>query len=1321
MKDFFISYTKADKNWAEWIAWSLEEAGYQVIIQAWDFHPGGNFVLDMQEAAAGCDRTIAVLSPDFLKSAFTAPEWAAAFAKDPTGKKSSLLPVRVLDCSVEGLLGQIVYIDLVGLNENDAINTLLKGILRARGNRGKPSSPPGFPGGPTLGAPTNRVIPTLPPFPTTHNIDISEEEYDEGSLLDFLPHPLAAPLARFVASKNEIEQFSALDDTLKNFIKYLTAIALSQYWQDNPNREQLRAWLAGLSESRLLTSLKVFDQIGEHYRNAPLKPYLYPTLFERFLNDVDEDSSMGRSYKLLEGLAKIKIQGTKQPLTPRDFLLLLLEIRQIHWERNPQAVGETIRKKLFSELRGAITQLLNLFTPLFRYGLYYIERADRDGSDWTYTLVEFSGAEGNPTAIADPFREQASEAPPYKPNQLYLCTPQNQPLLNLHPLLISRFYKIYFLEYMDEEKMLVYGHCSSPERYRPPGHYHLLSTHLDKEPDEKTTDNDLVEDLHQASNELAKDESNRRIEEMPFSVLATYFSTDVKEALEIGLGESMRIGQFWLGTEFLLMGLSKQRGSPLAKKLLEIGVDGGELRGALRGMVGVKTKDWQKQHKVQELGSGSFLDLQEVDPPALVDLHHSEKLPKAVITPRLLYVLRQSIRLAENGKISTAHLLSALLQQHQSLAVNVLLGLLIEAKQDPNQWIRQLMQDSGAGLEDGNPAPDIQAAMPRPLIPIKGKTVLGQMGRDLTALAQAGQLRLAIGESAHKTMVQIGLILQQKEANNPILLGDPGVGKTAIVEGFAWRLANDREVLAKLAEKRIVDISANTLMSGTKYRGDLEERLQQLLTEVRSAKGQVVVFIDEIHTILGGKAEGGLGAIADALKPALSRGEFPCIGATTVGEYRRYIESDPALARRFTPVWLEEPSAEDTINIAREVARQHLGPGHGVQYPEETIKEAVRLAVRYLHDEFLPGKVIKLLDQAGPRVTMGASLRGLPVDPDQAIGGIVLPEIVRKIVSERTGIPLTSLSKDDKDKLVHLETILKERVKGQDEAVSEVVRVVKRSRAGLADPLRPVGVFLFAGPTGVGKTELALALAQALFDQEDAALRLDMSEYLEMHQVSRLIGSPPGYIGHGEEGQLTGRLRRRPYSVILLDEIEKAHKDVQHIFLQLFDAGRITDSRGHVADGRNAIFIMTTNLGAKEAMGLINERRSYKEKLQTAIEEHFSAEFLNRISRIVYFDPLTEDLLLAIFDKFFAQAVERFRAQNIEVEVADGLKRALCTKYTDVKRGARPLQRAIEDEIITPLADMIISGDIVPNMRVTVSGKVVEASGSLQIEIGGVE
>ncbi|MEO5886968.1 MAG: ATP-dependent Clp protease ATP-binding subunit, partial [Anaerolineales bacterium] len=512
------------------------------------------------------------------------------------------------------------------------------------------------------------------------------------------------------------------------------------------------------------------------------------------------------------------------------------------------------------------------------------------------------------------------------------------------------------------------------------------------------------------------------------------------------------------------------------------------------------------------------------------------------------------------------------------------------------------------------------------------------------------------------------------------------------------RLALDPQVLPELSNKRIVDISATSVLAGVDGRGELEERIRQLIKEVREAKGQVILFIDELHTFLRDEGVGEI--LANALKPALARGEFPLIGATTVAEYRRYIEGDAALARRFTPVWVEEPSAEDAIKIARGVVDNRLSPHHQVKYPDEVIAEAVHLSMCYIHDEFLPGKAIKILDQAGPHLMMGRSLRGPDLNGKRPLSGIVTVETIRAIISARTGIPLTQLSQNDMQRLQEFESRLQIRVRGQDEAIQSVSRVIKRARVGLSDPDRPLGIFLFAGPTGVGKTELALALANALFDDEKTLFRLDMSEFMEKHQVSRLTGSPPGYVGYEEEGQLTGRLRRHPYSVILFDEIEKAHKDVQNLFLQLFDAGRITDARGNFADGRNAIFIMTTNLGAKEALNF-PDRESYERHMHEAIENYFSPEFISRISRVVYFNPLTEDLMLAIFDKFFAQAVERFRAQNIEVEITDDFKRQICKKYSDVKRGARPLLRGIDEEIIAPLTDRIISGEVKAGMKIS--------------------
>jgi ATP-dependent Clp protease ATP-binding subunit ClpC len=1140
----------------------------------------------------------------------------------------------------------------------------------------------------------NLPVPAVQPFPEHFAAE--------------LPHPLACAVAAFNGAPGDAQRWLALDQLLVNLTKYLLAMALSQYWQDNPERETLRRWLSKLSGANLITSLAILDRVCQHYADLGQENPLQAALFGPYRQSLPATSPLGLATQAFEA----QQPGAWGPISAQGLFHRLLALREARWESDPAKFDPQQRSTLLPPLHQALAELIQHFQPLLKYPLYYIENVTTADCGWIYTLTAFSGAEGTPLAVAKPCIQADGKAPKYQRGYLYWCAPDGTPLLNLHPILIEHHLKLYFLECGVEKEDIWYRHCASPQRYHPPEYYHFLSQSWRDSAQAAQDENDPAVQLDMAREELRKADQDSRIEVLPLNILLARLSDGARAALAIGLGEALRIGQFWLGVEFVLMGLSKLENGLLAAKLAEIGLDGGDFRGALRGLAQVNTAGWRKQRDVQALGAAALPQLQVLPSESLAALYDTPNMPKAILTPRLLGILRDAVRLAGESQAAERHLLRAILAQSQAIAVNLLLGLLFQTKQDPRHWMKQLEQEPEA-----DPQPDPAPAAPQPvraprspMAPPNPKGVLGQLGRDLTALAQAGALRPAVGEGARKAMTQIGLILQQTQANNPILLGDPGVGKTAVAEGLAWRLANDPQVIAKLAGKRIIDLSPNALMAGTKYRGDLEERIGQLLAEVRAAKGEIIVFIDEIHTILGGRAEGGLGALSDALKPALARGEFPCIGATTVGEYRRYIEADQALARRFTPVWLEEPSPDEAVEIASQVARDHLGPSHKVEYPHEVIVEAVRLAVRYLHDEFLPGKVIKLLDQAGPRVTMGFSLRGVAADPTLATGGKVTLEIVRQIVAERTGIPLASLSQGDKSKLLGLEESLKQRVKGQDEAVAEVARMVKRARAGLSDPGRPLGVFLFAGPTGVGKTELALALAETLFDQEDASLRLDMSEYLEMHQISRLIGSPPGYIGHAEEGQLTGHLRRRPYSVVLLDEIEKAHKDVQHLFLQLFDAGRITDSRGHVADGRNAIFVMTTNLGAREALGFATERKPYEEQLQIAIEKHFTAEFLGRVSRVIYFKPLSEELLLAIFDKFLAQATQRFQAQGITLEVAEPFKRALCQKHSDPKRGARPLQCAIEDEIIAPLTDKLLAGEIGPGMRVIIgAGDQVEA------------
>lgn len=966
---------------------------------------------------------------------------------------------------------------------------------------------------------------------------------------------------------------------------------------------------------------------------------------------------------------------------------------------------------------------LDLLPLVSSYQLRYIVRADRADTDMIYTVQGFQGFRDDARRLPKWRRPENGATPQHTPRRLYLCDADGQPLLNLHPLLIAYHYpnsrRLFFLESNRENEEIWYGHCGSGDQFPLPSQYRSLRESLFAVLEDASEQIDPVASLHQAEAEIEEAESGiPDSDEVMLSVYMARLSPNGRAALSIALGEALRIGHFWLGVEFLLMGLSKQSGQPFSELLHHLNESRGHFRGVVRGLVGVKAKEW-RDLDVRELGDSALDKLVPVNPATLADEYDNTEEMVPVVTPRMLQVLRKAAELADDGEIDHDHLLLATLQpqHHVNPAVNLLFSLAMEAGMSPTELHEWLARQAHIELDDSDrawePTPGTgpwrdDRTRPR----LEQKSVLGQYGRDLTALALQGGLHPAVGEQAHKAMVQMGLILQQTQANNPILLGDPGVGKTAIVEGFAYRLATDSKVVEQLAGKRIVEMSANALLAGTKYRGDLENRLQQLIKEVGTAGNETIVFIDEIHTILGGKSESGLGAIADALKPALSRGELPVIGASTVTEYRRYIESDAALARRFTPVWLEEPSMEEAVEIAWTVATDYLEPQHRVTYPRKAVEEAVRLSVRYIHDEFLPGKAIKLLDQAGPRTIMGAgSLSGLPDEPKLGGGSQVTTESIREIVSERTGIPLTSLSQNESEKLMLLEEALRTRVKGQDEAIAHVTQVIKQARLGLADPRRPLGVFLFAGPTGTGKTELALALGAALFDDERALLRLDMSEYMEKHQISRLIGSPPGYVGYSEEGQLTGWLRRHPYSIVLLDEIEKAHPDVQHLFLQIFDAGRLTDSRGRVADARNAIFILTTNLGASEAIGFSDTSQTYNEKLQEAIDRHFTLEFLNRVDRTAYFTPLSMPTLLAIFDNLFSDVASRFAAQQIQVEVDDGFKQYLVQRYTDKKRGARFLQRGIDDEIIAPLTERMLAGKVQPGTRV-----IVAADGELDIK-----
>lgn len=1144
------------------------------------------------------------------------------------------------------------------------------------------------------------------------------------TIVQSYPYPLAVAAKRFNDATEHVEQFMCLAHLVEVTLKYLAAVAVVQYLRDEHVVPALQDALRKLTRPTLGHWNELLRVNLQYYREYSEAPHAIPELpevyYAKFGAGKPQDTTILEGYHFVGEYLGRKSDAERSRISQQNFWDLLISYRNKTWGHGILRLDVDTCEEHTRRLQPAVMGILQKLEFLPRYPLRYVHAVNMERGQCSHIMYGYMG-------IA-PAKEAPYVGEYRREKRLYLFDPTGNPLLSLHPLLIVRQKGLFILEFNERNQRIAFTDCLTGDEYAPETMTDVRITKLADDRHGKLGDIELPVPMEDPPAEVPVFETEMKVDEL-IGALDNHGLT----VLQIALGESLRIGHFWLGLEFLLMSLSKQEGDLLPVALAEIGVDPGRLRGALRGLVGVQPemeKTWRHQD-AKAIGAEGWSLLQEIDPATLAADCAASKAPKAGVTPRMLAVWREAVRLTGEGKVGPDHLLLAALQHPQSLAVNLLLGHVVQAGHDPAEWTARLLRRAGGaraeealdGASEGvTPQGAIRKEAPEHAVPEGDARVavrppghdaslLNQLGRNLTALAKANQLRPAIGEAARRAMGQMGEILLQAEGNNPILLGDPGVGKTAIVEGFAWRLANDPKVVTQLAGRRIIDLSPTALLAGTKYRGDLEQRLQQVLAEMSTARGKTIVFIDEIHTILGGKAEGGLGAISDALKPALSRGEFPCIGATTVAEYRRYIEGDPALARRFTPVWIEEPSEEEAFQIAKSVTQEHLAQRHGVAYPDETVQEAVRLAVRYLHDEFLPGKAIKLLDQAGPRVILGGSLSGPEPGKTSVGSGEVTVEAVRAIVAERTGIPLTRLSEDNRTRLKNLEARLNERVKGQDQAVQAVVTAVKRARTGLGNPLRPQGVFLFAGPTGVGKTELALALAEALFDDEKAILRLDMSEYLEKHQVSRLIGSPPGYIGYEEEGQLTGRLRRRPYSVVLLDEIEKAHPDVQHLFLQLFDAGRLTDSRGRLADGRNAIFVMTTNLGTREAVSFINQPETYEQKVQKAIEDYFTPEFRNRIQRIITFRPVSQDMLEAIFDKLFARAAARFQAQDVEVTVDPKLRADLCRRYVGNKEGARPLERAIEDEIVTPLVDKLLDGEIAPGQRVVVGhGKALTTS-----------
>ena len=791
------------------------------------------------------------------------------------------------------------------------------------------------------------------------------------------------------------------------------------------------------------------------------------------------------------------------------------------------------------------------------------------------------------------------------------------------------------------------------------------------------------------------------------------FTNKAKKVIEIANDISIELGHNYIGTEHILYGLVKEGEGIAAKVLNNKGITDEKVRVKIEELLGVG-------REIKEtLG----------------------------FTPRTKRVLEnaflESKRIGYNY-IGTEHLLLAILKEEDCVATRIILELNVEISKVYNE-IAKVINEEESDQE-------IKKDITRARGSYSSTTVLNQFGEDITVQAEDGKFDNIIGREAE--IERIIQILSRRTKNNPCLIGEPGVGKTAIVEGLAERIVSG-EVPENLKDKRIVSIDISGMVAGAKYRGDFEERIKKALNEVKKV-GDVILFIDEIHTIVGaGAAEGAIDA-ANILKPLLARGEIQLIGATTIEEYRKYIEKDSALERRFSPVDVGEPTEAETIEIIKGI-RDRYEAYHNVKITDEAINSAVTLSVRYITDRFLPDKAIDLIDEAASQVRINlftepdtikvmeekidvimnekeeaiynqdferaANLRDKEKEAREELNTEMnkwkkiknkdITEIgeenIAEIISKWTAIPIQKLTEDENQKLKHLEEMLQKRVVGQNEAVEAVAKAIRRGRVGLKDPKRPIGSFLFLGPTGVGKTELSKALAEILFDNENSIIRLDMSEYMEAHSVSKLIGSPPGYIGYDVGGQLTEKVRRKPYSVILFDEIEKAHPDVMNLLLQILEDGRLTDSQGREVNFKNTIIIMTSNLGArhitdKKSLGFGNmenekEYENIKKEVIKELKKELRPEFINRIDEIIVFHKLSEEDIKQITNIMLKQVEERLKNQKYIVEIDDGVVKAIVEQGYDNNFGARPLRRTIQNLVEDRISEEILSGNLKKNKK----------------------